>query len=245
LAGLTVRITGNAPTVRGRPAFWAAPVPPPGLPAGSPHSLSTPTFLVWQYARNGWAQLTLTLLWRGSPRQPVYRLPVYRRDAVKIADHIRYGAATPPLLFPVQLTHLPSRWRVSSLTYQADAGVLRVGTYARGAGPPNLGADGSLEYQTNLPYFIIGPATRRTNPCYAEPHQSIREIINGYRVVLTTRSPSTRSTSLDLCAAHADGLTLFISEPGAHPPITPASLFRNHLRLLGANPANWTRKPIG
>ena len=34
-------------------------------------------------------------------------------------------------------------------------------------------------------------------------------------------------------------------EFGAHPPINIASLFRDHLRLLGANPANWTRRPIG
>ncbi|MGN6173141.1 MAG: hypothetical protein ACTHPS_09335 [Streptosporangiaceae bacterium] len=48
-----------------------------------------------------------------------------------------------------------------------------------------------------------------------------------------------------LCDAHADGLALYISEFGAHPPISLASLFRDHLRLLGANPAKWTSKPIG
>ncbi len=32
---------------------------------------------------------------------------------------------------------------------------------------------------------------------------------------------------------------------GAHPPINLASLFRDHLRLLGTNPANWTTKFIG
>ena len=48
----------------------------------------------------------------------------------------------------------------------------------------------------------------------------------------------------DLCSAHAGGLSLYTSESGAHPPISLASLFRDHLRLLGANPANWTTKPI-
>ena len=84
-----------------------------------------------------------------------------KRDGVKIASQIRYGAATPPLMFPVQLTHLPSRWRVSSVTYVPDAGVLRASSYALGAGPPNLGADGGLIYETGLPYFDVNPQLLR------------------------------------------------------------------------------------
>jgi len=221
--GNPIKITGRAPAVRGQRAYWAGP------------------YLVWQYARNGWAELLLPEEYRGSPRKPVYLLPIYRREAVKIAAHIRYGAATPPLLFPVQLTHLPSRWRVTSLTYLPYAGVLRVRTYSLGAGPPNLGADGGLVYETGLPWFTIDPATRRTNRCYAEPHRSIREIINGYRVVVT-HQPFGR---LDLCAGNADGLSLYILEFGPHPAFSTADIFGHHMRLLGANPANWTRKPIG
>ncbi len=48
----------------------------------------------------------------------------------------------------------------------------------------------------------------------------------------------------ELCAAHAGGFWLSIIEFGPHPIIDVASLFRDHLRLLGANPANWTSKPI-
>ncbi len=32
---------------------------------------------------------------------------------------------------------------------------------------------------------------------------------------------------------------------GAHPSIGVASLFGDHMRLLGTNPANWTRNPTG
>jgi hypothetical protein len=39
-------------------------------------------------------------------------------------------------------------------------------------------------------------------------------------------------------------VALYISEFGVHPPISLASLFRDHLRLLGANPANWTSNPL-
>ena len=223
--GNPIKITGRAPAVRGHRAYWAGP------------------YLLWPYARDGWAELTLPEEYRGSPRKPVYLLPVYRREAVKIADHLRYGAATPPLLFPVQLTHLPSRWRVTSLTYEPYAGVLRVRTYALGAGPPNLGADGGLVYETGLPYFLVDPISPRALSCYVEPHHSTVKVINGYRVVLTNEIHGIPLRH-DLCT-HARGLALNMTVFAAHPSISMADLFGHHMRLLGANPANWTRKPIG
>jgi hypothetical protein len=48
----------------------------------------------------------------------------------------------------------------------------------------------------------------------------------------------------DLCAAHATGLNLYISEFGTHPPVSLAALFRHHLRLLGDRPARWTTVPV-
>jgi hypothetical protein len=219
--GIPVRITGRAPAVCGHRAFWAGP------------------YLVWQYARNGWAELTLPFVRRGSPQ-----LAAYQREAVTIASHIRYGAATPPLLFAAQLTHLPSRWRVSSVSYVPDGRVLLAGAYALGAGPPNLGADGGLVYETGLPYFHIAPASRRTPPCYAEPHRSTREIINGHRVVVTNE-PMGSFVRHDLCAVSADGLSVNMSEFGTHPAISVADLFGRHMRLLGRHRANWTPQPIG
>jgi hypothetical protein len=232
LGGLTARITGRAPAVRGHRAFWAGP------------------YLVWQYARGGWAGLSLPLPYSSPKLSSPAKRTAAKRDAVKIAGHVRYGAPTPPLVFSVQLTRLPSRWRVSSVYYLPDAGVLRVSRFALGTGNPDLGADGGLEYQTNLPYFSsIDPAALRKGYCYRAPNRknsserSTSKTINGYRVVLTHRVLGTLPRQ-DLCSAHADGLSLYISEFGAHPPISLASLFRDHLRLLGANPANWTSKPI-
>jgi len=215
----TISLTGRAPSLRGHRAFWAG-------------TWDTPS-LAWQYARNGWAEMALLFYPNNSAKQAAAR-----HDAVKIASQIRYGAATPPLLFPMQLTHLPSRWRVSSVTYVPDAGVLRASSYALGAGPPNLGADGGLVYETGLPYFDVNPPSFYGNPpCYRGERGS--KIINGYQVVVTNVIKE------QLCAPRARGLIVVISEFGAQPAISVNSLFGHHLRLLGPNPANWTSKPIG
>ena len=230
LGGLTARITGRAPAIRGHRAFWADP------------------YLVWQYARGGWAGLLLPTSYISPKLSNAVKREAVKREAVKIAGHVRYGAATPPLVFAAQLTGLPSRWRVGSVYYQPDGGVLRASRFALTTGTPDLGADGGLEFQTNLPSFTIDPATPYSNFC----GQPASEIINGYRVVVTHQDGGTAlgggtalPPSQGLCAAIADGLSLSIGQQGAHPPISVASLFRDHLRLLGANPANWTTKPVG
>jgi hypothetical protein len=69
------------------------------------------------------------------------------------------------------------------------------------------------------------------------------EIINGYRVVVK-RMTIGGAPQQELCAAHAGGFWLSIIEFGPHPTIDVASLFRQHLRLLGTNPANWTKNPL-
>ena len=135
---------------------------------------------------------------------------------------------------------------MSSVYYLPDGGLLRASRFALTTGTPDLGADGGLEFQTNLPYFRhrpLHPAT--TTSC---PKAGLRD----HQRLPGGRDPPTRSvtgrdtlTSQGLCAANADGLALYIGQHGAHPPISVASLFRDHLRLLGANPANWTTKPIG
>jgi hypothetical protein len=224
--GNPISITGRAPAVAGHRAYWGGSVQ-----FGSPRDSSL--YLVWQYSRNGWAEMTSPSLPNDRAKQAAAH-----RDAVKIARQIRYGAATPPLLFPVQLTHLPSRWAISSLTYAPYGKVLRAASFALGAGSPNLGADGGLQFETGLPYFTIEPATGLTNPC---GHRTSKTI-NGYRVVLTNEH-GTRSEH-DLCAGDADGWSLGITEFGSHPPISVAGVFA-HMRVLGRNPANWTGNPLG
>jgi hypothetical protein len=48
-----------------------------------------------------------------------------------------------------------------------------------------------------------------------------------------------------VCGAHAGGLWFDLEEFGSHPPIGVTKLFRDHVHLLGRNPANWTQDPLG
>src|SRR5262249_2702471 len=99
----TTRIAPPPPPARGDPARWAGPGRSwwgrPGLSCESP--------------RTGWSCFFLPNMYRYSPQQ----IRAVKRDAVKIAGHIRYGAPTLPLMFPAQLTPLPRNWRVSSVFY--------------------------------------------------------------------------------------------------------------------------------
>jgi hypothetical protein len=237
-ASESMNITGSVPTVNGHRTLWSRTVG-----------------LAWQYARGGWAMLTPYPQFRpGSIPATV------NRDAVTIAEHVAFGAAAPPLLFPAQLTGLPRHWQVSGATYVPDGSALRVRTYALNA-EPAVGArdfDGGLTYQDNLPSFGIDPVTASHNPCSFSPGgssgKSVREIINGYHVIVTN-VPRQRTfvgtfvshaalSYQDLCAGNADGLAVYISEYSAHPVLGLASLFGDHLRLLGTDPASWTTKPV-
>jgi hypothetical protein len=67
------------PAVHGHRAFWAGP------------------YLVWRYARGGWAWLIRPLMY-GSPRRDTAKLDALKHDAVKVADHVlrcRHAAGIP------------------------------------------------------------------------------------------------------------------------------------------------------
>jgi hypothetical protein len=177
--------------------------------------------LIWQYARGGWALLSFPS----------------RHGALKVAAHVRYGVgAAPSIVFAAQLTGVPRTWQVSSVAYRPDAGMLRASQYSLTAGAVALAA-GSGEFRPNIPDLATDPATSHSS-CHFYPNgQSTRRVIAGYKVVV--------SGGQQLCAAHAHGLAVFINDAGSHPAIGVIALFEHHLRLLGANPANWTKAPIG
>jgi len=192
--GQTWRITAPAPAVHGHRAFWAH--------AGHVNQ----GYLVWQYARAGWAVLT-----KNSPDRPS---PAWRALAVKIADHVRY---------------VPS------------GAVSRANGYAFSAGPAITYPGGQT--QSGLPSFRLDPAGSHSS-CPSLPH-SVHEVIAGHRVIVGPITEGQGMRGQSLCAASADGLRVIIVVAGRHQVLSVVSLFAHHLRLLGANPAHWARKPIG
>jgi hypothetical protein len=72
------------------------------------------------------------------------------------------------------------------------------------------------------------------------------KVIGGYRVLVA--SPRTKRFHRPgqwLCAKDADGLWVGIVVYGKNPVLGVTGLFAHHLRLLGPDPAHWTRNPIG
>jgi len=226
----TARLRGAAPAVNGRTAYW------------------TSSGLVWSYARGAWASLTLWAALLADGGSALRHSPDLQAKALKIARNVRLGAATTHLAFPVQFTGLTSDWRVADAFFLADSGKLRVELFSlRTASSrvlwPSPGGD---SIWSNAVFVAVQPSGTcvRNDP----GTRSRFETINGVRVLLThtvLRHPDPEHPAQQLCAAHADGLWFKEMEYSWHPPIGVVSLFRDHVRLLGRDPANWTDNPIG
>jgi hypothetical protein len=217
--GQTWRITAAAPPVLGRSAFWA-------------HTLhESQGYLVWQYARGGWALLT-----KVSPGPPT---SAWRALALKVADHVRYGAhAAPPLTFPLQLIGVPAAWQVSALTYVPRGTLLQASGYTLAASPTAIYPSGLS--QPGLPSVTIAPAGAHSS-CPAMAH-SVHKVVAGYPVVVANvpaGSHGPQEPEQLLCAANADGLAVNIKVLGPHPVLGVVSLFAHHMALLGLHPSRW------
>jgi hypothetical protein len=226
--GTTLRFSERAPAVDGHRAFWTG-------------NVSGGTDLAWQYARGGWAALHTP----DSKHATQRRHTVIKAEAIKIAAHVRFGPAL-PLLFPARLTGLSSQWRISEIFFVHDAGVLQAESYtlttAASRFHPHVGDEGAW---ANAPYIEIRPAPRYGTCTPHDPaSRNTSEIINGYRVVVK-RMTVGGLPHQELCAAHADGFWLSVIEFGSHPAIGAATFFKQHIRLLGTNTANWTKNPLG
>jgi hypothetical protein len=70
-----------------------------------------------------------------------------------------------------------------------------------------------------------------------------RETINGYHLVLKRGHAGGSIPAQEVCGAHAGGLWFDLEEFGSRPVIGVTRLFRDHVQLLGPNPAHWTQNP--
>jgi len=212
----------------GHPAYWTAPQKAP-----SPFRGTSSGQLAWQYAVGGWAVLGYAASGHASAIH----------DAVKIADHVRFGyRGEPAIRFPFQLTDVPANWQVNCVATSLLGHVMYATSDVVTAGRVTGSICGDNN-PLNAPHFDVGQGTK--NQCgdfsHAEGAHSKPEVINGYHVVLITDKKFWPNHQL--CADNAAGTFVWIAI-GAHPTLSPASIFAHHLRLLGSNPAKWTTKPI-
>lgn len=192
--------------------------------------------------RGGWAVLSIPVRDLTTLRHS----PVLEAETLKIARNAQFGAATPHLLFAAKFTGLPGDWRLTDAHYYADSGKLHAEDYTlRTARSRFLWQTGDLGYWTDAAYVIARPVPGG-GTCAGDGPGSTRriEIINGLRVVVQRYTEQGQPIH-DLCAAHINGFWFDVQEFGPHPSIGVTRLFRDHVHLLGRNPANWTRSPLG
>jgi hypothetical protein len=212
----TYGLAGRAAAVSGQQAFWVN-LDIAAL-AGLKHQA-----VVWQYARNGWAELTNAT---GGPESSAALLRMAR-------GVVFGGGSRPTVMFAAQLTKVPATWRVSSDSFQVTGRALLSEQYTFTA----RGIDAA-----DLPSVTISPG--RTH-CYFYPYgQSRHAVVNGYHVVVNT-IPAARGnpTTHQVCVPEAKGLFVFISVNGGKPVVSPVTLFR-HMKLLGTNPIDWSTQPL-
>jgi hypothetical protein len=205
-------------TVEGHPAYWVRPNP---KESGS---------LAWQYARGGWAVLTIV------PNM---------RDALRIADGIRFGPdVSSPVRFAFQLTGVPADWQVNAVSgTQWPNGRLDANSFQITAGHVDAAPQPDPYHPSATPDFWTGPT--RGNSCHGliDPRPTV---INGYQVILWSNNRFVpRWPQHALCAPDVNGLQVAIDVGAARQVISPAELFGHHMRLFGSDPANWTTQPIG
>jgi hypothetical protein len=213
-------LTGAAPAVRGRPAFWIAD----GRGGG----------VAWEYAPGGWAQLTES----GLPRAGS---AVTRTDLLRVATQVRYGDTARPV-FAFRLTGVPTGWHVTSTTF-AMSGSRALGTSLTlgpaddpsaldiaAAPAPIADACSSVPGQTQQVILDGTPGVLRT---LSEPDKRWQSLcapnVQGMQLYL----------ALDLSLPGTVGTPL----PGSPAVASAMSVFR-HLQLLGSRPALWTSRPV-
>jgi hypothetical protein len=235
-----VSITSRGPVIDGHRSLW--------LSVGAPHTVPQ-LALAWEYAPDAWAMVQNQFGPSGAA------------TAVRIADGAEFGQHI-SVRFDARFTSLPPGWRIVGLYFGSQNGRLPAGFYLatsysiarlRTINPTT--ADNLGNYTTpDEPFLTVIPAIPGSQGClFIEPRQEkfTRLTIHGYRLTLGDllqrgRHGHARS-DLDLCDAHADGLSVDISEigVGAHPhlALSPTQLM-GRLQLLGSNPGNWVTSPL-
>ncbi len=243
-------LSGPAPDINGHSAFWESSY-------GPQHPA-----LVWEFAPGYWAELVGVGLQQSD------------QTLLRIARSVAFGGdAIQPVKFAVQLTGVPSAWRIGSTFVTRTSGSWLVENSTVTTGTKVLWADASWP-SNGLPQMTtyVGDAAVSASGVLSQgscsqflgyPVQNTITI-NGYMVetsaitaqpILQQEATHGRLQSAGhlqlpgppvtmLCAPHANGLLVFELVSGAHAPVSVTTLFQ-HMRLLGPKPSAWTTHPIG
>lgn len=182
--------------------------------------------VAWQYAAGGWAQLESL------------STPTAERTALRMAQGARFGPkATAPERFPFQITAEPASWTVYYDSWSVSNHVAS----------RSIGISGRAGSNHNVPQVTEQPAgtmqtCRRLVDYPASDYQAGYQTVRGLRALLTLGVGQGAAFGRSLCIPDADGVLLTLT---GHANSSMVSLFQNHVRLLGANRADWTTKPLG
>jgi len=225
-------LSGAAPDINGHKAFWESGY-------GPQHSA-----LVWEYAPGYWAELVSVGLQQSD------------QTLLRIARSVAFGGdATQPVKFAVQLTGVPSRWRIGSTFVTRVSGNWLVQDAIVTTGRRALWADAVGTYN-GLPEVTTYVGGGNCGQFGYFDHAKAGKI-NGYQVETKTDTARVkvaahparyRLITVDsmLCASHANGLLVFewVQYRPHGPRASLTTLFR-HMRVLGPKPSAWTTRPIG
>lgn len=229
----------SAPSVNGRPAFWASyrfanpsSISAPGRKApGGQAGRRAPRALVWQYGNDAWAVLGHWGLGTKSTNLP---------DSVllRVARQVRYGG-TEHEVFGFRLSGVPAGWQSAGDTQFAIINGVLAGNYSA------LGPAGD-RYRLTIENH---PAGWPVNHCdYAHNRLFRRVTIDGAQAVLENQ----QSAGPSLCFNDLHGIYLALilrvrtgkAAPGSGGYGSVMAVFR-HMQLLGPDPARWTTNPFG
>jgi hypothetical protein len=212
-------LSGAAPDINGHSAYWESGY-------GPQHAA-----LVWEYAPGYWAELVSVGLQQSD------------QTLLRIAGSVAFGGdAAQPVKFAVQLTGVPSRWRIGSTSVTRVSGNWLAQDANLTTGKRALWADDGGTYN-GLPEVTTYLGGGNCNQLYQFPDHPQWLRINGYQVESATNPHDPSVTSL--CAPHAHGLLVFESlQRRPHGPrVSLTTLFRR-MRVLGPKPSAWTTRPI-
>jgi hypothetical protein len=182
--------------------------------------------VAWQYAPGGWAQLDSLAT------------PAAERTALRIAQGARFGPeVAAPARFPFKLTGEPASW-----TIYYDSWIVSKHIPSR-----TIGISGRAGSNRDVPQITVQPAStmqtcKRLIDYPASDYQGSYQTIRGFPALLTLGVGQGAAFGRSLCIPDADGVLLVFT---GHANSSMVSLFEQHVRLLGANQAHWTTRPLG